>query len=664
MTITDTRRDVLARLPPIEPVRFDARDLDPCACPRIDLDAFVNARWRSANPIPADRTAWDCFSILAERVRREEARIAAQAADARSSGPEERIVGDFWATAMDEEAAAAGVAILRAKLDRIAALRTPAEIAAYLCDRHACGSGLVFRFDVAPDFDDPRRAIAYILQGGLGLPDRSYYLDTSGEAVARREAYVAHIAASLELAGFAPASAADVLVFETRLAEASLARETLARDIGARHRPIDLETAERGSANFSWRRFFEAQGVAPPSRFSLAMPDFHAAVDALLVSAPASAWRAYLAFHTIDDAAPFLDDAFAAQHHAFHGRILRGRNAIKPRWKRALDAIDAEIGEAMGRLYVERAFPPESKRCVQRLVDRLRAAFKRRLEQLDWLSERGKRAAARKLTTLRAKIGYPDRWRDWSGLATSRHSLYANVLAARAHDHRWHLGRLARPVDPDEWPIAPQTVNAGYDPQRNEIVFPAAILQPPFFDPAADAALNYGGIGAVVAHEITHGFDDQGSRFDENGRFVNWWTSADRACFDARAARLAEQFDALAIGGERVNGRLTLGENIADFGGLAVAFDALVDELAAEGHADPILDGYTQAQRFFLNWAVIWRQKLTPDEAKLRRKTDPHAPAKIRANAAAANLAAFAEAFACGPGDPMRPDQQSRIQIW
>jgi len=664
MTIADARRDVYSGLPPIEPVRFDARDIDPCASPRVDLDAFVNARWRSANPIPADRTAWDCFAILAERALRIQAGIAAEAAATdRPASSAERIVGDFWATAMLEDTSDASIELLRTELTRIANLETSADICAYLCERHARGDGLVFRFDVEPDFENPQRAIAYISQGGLGLPDRDHYFDASKDGATKRDAYVAHIAAMLQLGDASHADAVQVLEFETRLAQASLSRETIARDVGTRFRPIDPDMADRSSRNFSWRRFWSAQGVSPP-RFSLAMPDFHATVDALLETAPLAIWRAYLAFHTIDDAAPFLDDTFAARHHAFHGRALRGRQAMKPRWKRALDAIDAEIGQAMGQLYVARAFTAESKRRVQRLVDRLRAAFKRRLERLEWMSAEGKRAALVKLTALRTKIGFPDRWRDWSDLATSRESLYANVLAARAHEHRWRLAKLARAVDRDEWPMAPQTVNAGYDPQRNEIVFPAVILQPPFFDPAADAALNFGGIGAVIAHEITHAFDDQGSRFDAQGRFENWWTPSDRERFDALAARLAAQFDAMRVGSDAINGRLTLGENIADFGGLAVACEALKDELAATERADPVIDGYTQLQRFFLNWAVIWRQKLTPDEAKLRLKTDPHAPARARANSAPANLGAFAEAFACKPNDPMLQSAKVRLQIW
>jgi putative endopeptidase len=649
----------------IEPVRFDVRDIDPGADPRVDLDAFVNARWRARNPVPADRSCWDTFAVLSERTLAIQAEIAEAAASVTApAGSAERIVGDFWRSG-NRASNAQDLALLSAELARIEQLDTSEAIAAYIRERHARGLGIVFRVDVDADFADPAQNIAFISQSGLGLPDRDDYFDASSHGIARRRAYLAHVQAILEFAGL-PSSvtaADDVLALETRLAEASHSRRQLARDVGARFRPIDIDAADRSTPRFPWSVFFGNLGVVVPARFSLAMPRFFAVMDEALRSTPAAVWRAYLLHHTLDDAAPSCGGELAARHHVFHGETLRGQRTPAPRWKRALETIDAHIGEAMGELYVARCFTPESRRRVRDLAEELRAALRARLENLAWMSDTTRRAALGKLSSLTFKIGYPDRWRDWSGLVTSADSLYSNVLAARQFNQRDRLQRIGQPVDRSLWPMPPQRVNAGYVPQRNEVVFPAAILAPPFFDPGADDALNYGGIGAVIAHELIHAFDDQGSRFGADGRLDDWWTADDRAHFDALAARMIERFDAQPAGGsDKVDGRLTLGENIADFGGLAVAFDALRN--ASVDRTDALLDGYTQSQRFFLNWAVLWRQNLTLGESYFRISNDTHAPAGVRANSAAANLAAYADAFACRPDDPMGLAADERINIW
>jgi putative endopeptidase len=645
---------------PIEPVRFDVRDLDPDGDPRIDLDAFVNARWRARNPVPPDRSCWDTFAVLTERTLALEAAIADNAAssDARI-GTAERIVGDFWTSGMH---AGPDDAPLRQELARIERLDSPESIAALIADRHARGIGVVFRLDVEPDFDAPEQTIAYVSQDGLGLPDRDDYFDTSSHGLARRRAYLAHVVAMLELAGGDASLADDVLALETALAAASTPRRELARDIATRYRPVGVDAADRGTTHFRWSAFFRSLGIAPPARFSLAMLVFHAAVDALLASTPAAVWRAYLAFHTIDDAAPFLGRDVEQQHHDFHRRTLRGQKSSAPRWRRIVETIDACAGEAMGRLYVSRHFSAASKRQVEAIAENLRAAFRTRLESLDWMGEATCRAALRKLSALKFRIGHPERWRDLSALVTGPRSLYSNVLAARQFEQHDRIARIGRRPDRTRWTMSPQTVNARYDPQRNEVVFPAAMLAPPFFDPDADAALNYGGIGAVIAHELTHAFDDQGSRFGADGRFENWWTNEDRARFDALADRKRAHFDAMpTTTGEHIDGRLTLGENIADFGGLAIAYDALARATARS--RDPMIDGYTQAQRFFFGWATIWRQNLTLGEASFRLRHDRHAPAIVRANAAA-SLDGYAAAFACTVDDPMRVEPAERIAIW
>lgn len=409
-------------------------------------------------------------------------------------------------------------------------------------------------------------------------------------------AYRAHIAAMLARGGMpdpeTQSMANAVIVFETRLASASLSRQALARDIGQRYRRVALDEADRQHPMFVWSTFFAAQGIASPPYFSLAMPSFHATVDAMLREVLDAVWRAYLRFHTIDQMAVHLDDATVALHHRFHGELLRGQRVLTPRRKRVLRAIDANIGEAMGQLHVARTFPPGAKHGAEVLVDRLRAALRIRIERLDWMGPQTRTHALRKLAAMRVKIGFPGHWHDWSGLDTSARNWCANIPSARALNHRWMLAKLGKPVDQLEWPMLPQTVNAGYDPQRNEIVFPAAILQPPFFDPDADDALNFGGIGVVIAHEMPRAFDDQGSRFGADGRFENWWSDADRARFEANAQRLIEQIDSLPGTEERVDGRLTLSENIADLGGLAIAHDVLQDTIAAAASPDPMRDGH------------------------------------------------------------------------
>ncbi|MEP7044587.1 MAG: M13 family metallopeptidase [Dokdonella sp.] len=651
---------------PIEPVRFDASDLDPSASAAIDLDAFVNARWRAANPLPPDRSSWDCFTILHERSLQIQAGIAFDAAaGANDRSDSRRVVGDLWSSGL-HAVAEVSAHRLREELLRIDALDTPAAIAAYLCDRHARGWPLLFGFDVDVDFDDPRATIACISQAGLGLPDRDLYVDAS--AAALRDAYAAHIAALLQWGDSASAQthelAAVVIAFETRLASASLPRKTLARDIAQRQRRIALAAADRLNGVFRWSDFFTAQGVAPPVDVSLAMPMFQAEWNAMLIDVPAAAWRAYFTFHTIASLASALGGELAQQQHRFYGETLRGQKQPIPRWKQVLETINVHVADALGELYVAHTFSESAWRRAEELVERLRSALRARIGALDWMSEATKAQALVKLDAMRAKIGHPVRWHDWSGLATSPDDWLGNLLAARAFEQRRVLAKLGRAVDADEWSMAAQTVNAGYDPQRNEIVFPAAILQPPFFDANADDALNYGGIGAVIAHEMTHGFDDQGSRFGADGRLQNWWNDGDRARFEAKTQQLVDLFDAATIaGGEHVDGRLTLGENIADFGGLAIAWDAHAAALAENPASDPMLDGYDQRQRFFFAWATIWRQILTPAEARTRLRFDAHAPAALRANAAPSNMVEFGETFAhtCGTPRPIRALQQVRV---
>ncbi|WP_149193905.1 M13 family metallopeptidase [Luteimonas suaedae] len=651
-------------LPPVN--RFQGSDLDQAIGACQDFNAHANGKWLAANDIPGDRTSWGSFEMLGERTLAIQRQLAEQAAADEGAAGVEKIAGDFWATGMDRaRIEEQGIAPLRERLDRIEALDGPEAVAGYLRDSAAAGENVLFGFGASPDFKDSKVNIAYAMQGGLGLPDKTYYFEDGHKD--KLAAYQEHVARVLALSGVAAdgaaAQAEAIVAFETRLADKSRARVELARDAELRYNPVTPAEADALTPNFPWTRFFESQGIDTPEMFSLAIPEFHREVDAMLVDVPVDTWKAYLRFRTVDRASPFLSDDFVQANYDFYGKTLRGQQEIEPEWKRTLGTINSQVGETLGQLYVQVAFPPESKTRMDELVKNLSDALKVRIENLEWMGEETKQKAMEKWATFKPKIGYPDKWRDWSGLETGRDSYIGNVLAANAFNYRWNIDKIGQPVDPDEWFMPPQTVNAYYSSQRNEIVFPAAILQPPFFDPEADDALNYGGIGAVIGHEMIHGYDDQGSRFDPSGNFENWWTEQDSAGFKALTDRLIEQFNGYeAAPGQFVNGKLTLGENIADLGGLAVSYDAL--QRAREGEQDPMIDGLTQDQRFFLNWATVWRRNFTPEELKVRLATDSHAPAGFRAAGAPSNLPAFAAAFECKPDDAMVRDGEARIVIW
>ena len=661
-----------AELPPT--AQFAVADLDTSKNVCDNLADFVNSKWLAAHPIPADRTTWGSFEMLTERSLAASRQIAEAAAGNGEATGVEKLVGDLYATGMDESAVnAAGAQPIQPMLAKIDALKSPEDIAGYLREQFAQGLGDVFAFYSNADFKDSQKVIAYADQGGLALPEKAYYLqdgpkpgDDSWKKL--REAYVAHVSKQLQNAGVAQADAdkqaRDVLAFETRLAKASLSPIEL-RDPKAQYHWVSVAEADKLSPHFRWSEFLEAQGVSVDG-FSLSQPKFFAELDKMVADAPVAQWQAYLRAHLIDGLSPFLSDAFADEQFAFYGKTLRGQQEMKPRWKRVLGATEDAVGEALGQLYVKQYFPAESKQEMEKLVGNLRVALKARLEKLDWMGAETRAKAIEKWDSFMPKVGYPDKWRSWDGLATSREGYLQNVLAATKFNHDWLMGKVGKPVDRTEWGMSPQTVNAYYNPQQNEIVFPAAILQPPFFDPKADPALNYGGIGAVIGHEMLHGYDDQGSQFDAKGNFANWWQEADRKGFEARTAKLVQQFDDyVSIDGLHVKGQLTLGENIADLGGLTVAYDALQKALADAGKsAQDKVDGYTQDQRFFMNWATVWRRNYTPDELKVRLNTDPHAPANFRAIGAPSNMPAFAQAFSCKAGDAMVRPEDKRVVIW
>lgn len=645
--------------------QFLVSDLDTSKNACTDFGGYVNGKWLAANAIPGDRTSWGAFEMLDERSTGVQHQLAEQAAADKNATGVEKIVGDLWSTGMDEaKANAQGIDPIKGELAAIDALNDKDAIVAYIQSSAAKGQNGLFGFGAEADFKNSAVNMAYASQGGLGLPDKEYYIAASNKD--KLQAYERHIAKVLELSGIPAADAAaqakTVIAFETRLAKASKSSEDLSRDVSLYYNPVTLADADKLTPNFSWSKFFESQGVAPQEKFSLAIPAFHEEVSKMLGDTAPATWRNYLRFHAIDSASPYLSDAFANENFDFYAKTLRGQKEIKQRWKRVLDTIESQAGEALGQMYVKVAFPAESKAKMETLVGNLRTALKARIENLTWMSDETKKKAIAKWETFTPKIGYPDKWREWTGLSTNRDSYLGNVLAAQEFNYKWNLGKIGKPVDKTEWGMSPQTVNAYYNPLQNEIVFPAAILQPPFFDANATDEMNYGGIGAVIGHEMTHGYDDQGARFGPTGNFENWWTDADAKGFSGLTDKLVNQFNDYDAGGTKVNGKLTLGENIADLGGIATAYDAM--KKATDGTPDPKTDGLTRDQRFFLNWATVWRRNFTPEELTVRLKTDPHAPANFRAIGAPSNMPAFAAAFSCKAGDPMVRADDQKVVIW
>jgi putative endopeptidase len=655
---------------------FDVSELGPSTEACQNFDSFVNAKWVDANPIPADRTRWGAFDELAEKSMDEQHDIlenAAKGAATAQAGSVEQKLGWLYSAGMDQAAIdKAGFDPIKPKLAKIDALKNSADVASFLDQSFNDGDSYVFSFGSGADFNDATKQIGYVFQDGLGLPTKDYYFKPEYKDL--RAKYVDYVAKTLQLVGVSEADAkkqADqVMKFETELAKASLA-PTEMRNLDNQYHWVTVKEADKISPHFSWEKFFAAQGVDVGKGFSLSQPKFVAEFDKLLAHAPVSQWQAYLRFHLVNDASPALSQAFEDNRFDFYGKTLSGQPQQKPRWKRVVGMVNHSMGMGLGQLYVAKYFPPESKQRAEELVTNVRNALKDRIQHLDWMSDATKQKAVEKWSEFLPKIGYPDKgeWRDWSGLDLQQGQWFANVEAASKYNYHYDIGKIGKPTDRKEWGMTPQTVNAYYDPSTNTINFPAAILQPPFFYAHGDDAINYGGIGAVIGHESSHGFDDQGSQFDGKGNRSNWWSKDDKKQFDARTKLLVEQFDGYSpIKGKpdlHVNGKLTLGENIADLGGLNIAYDAL--QTALKNHpqeAASKIDGYTQDQRFFLNWARVWRGNIREKQAELYLNIDPHSPASIRAIAAPSDMSAFAQAFQCKTTDPMVRSGDKQVKIW
>ncbi|HEX6748160.1 MAG TPA: M13 family metallopeptidase [Longimicrobium sp.] len=632
-----------------------------------DFYSFANQAWLDSTRIPAIYPAWGAFYELAENNENVLKTVLEDAAAHRgdASNPYARL-GTFYAACMDSAAAeAAGAAPLQAVLARIAAANTPAAIAAEAARLRRSGVGALWSIAGGQDDKASDRVVLQIAQSGLGLPDRDYYLKTDSASVALRSEYVVHVARMLELAGETPAKARDdaqkILRIETALAQASMTR-VQQRDPNAIYHKLSMAQLRALAPGFDWTAYLREVGAPTVDSVLVRQPDFVSAAGRLLTTAPVADWQAYLRWQLVNQEAARLSSAFVNQNFAF-GKRFTGATELQPRWKRCMYEADNGLGELLGQAYVAKAFTPEAKSRADEMVRNLRAALAERIRGLAWMSAATKQAALAKLEAFMPKIGYPDRWRDYSALEVRTGAYAANAMEADRFEFDRRMRRIGRPVDRAEWGMTPPTVNAYYNPSLNEIVFPAGILQPPFFDPAADDATNYGAMGAVIGHEATHGFDDQGRQYDAVGNLRDWWTPEDAARYNAQADRIIAQFSGyVAVDTMHLNGRLTAGENIADLGGLTIAYAAL--QKALEGKPRTVIGGFTPEQRFFLGWAKVWRELRRPEYQRMLTTIDPHSPSQWRVNGPLSNMPEFARAFGCGAGDPMVRADPLRVQIW
>ncbi len=640
----------------------DRSNLDTTCAPCQDFYQFATGGWRARTPIPAAFPRWGAFAEMQERNRA----ILHDVLDQAAASPTPTKLGTYYATCTDSTGAdAAGIKPIEDELNHIDAVTTQTGLRAEIARLQGYGIGVPVALIVNQDRKESTREALYLSQGGIGLPDRDYYTKTDSASAKTRAAYAAHVARILTLGGVQPAAArgeADsILALETALAYASMTRVER-RDPYNTYHKMSLAAADSLAPHLEWRTWLTDLQAPKIADVIVMQPRFLTAVDSLVQHEPIALWRAYLRWHFLSSAAPWLDSSFVNENFRMQ-QALTGTPEMLPRWQRCVQATDQGLGDDLGRAFVARAFPPEAKARALALVHNMEETLKNDLTTLAWMSPETRKAAIVKLAAFANKIGYPDKWRDYSSLTISRRPFIQNVLAAREFEVHRRLSKLADKVDRTEWTMTPPTVNAYYNGSMNEIVFPAGILQPPFFDPQADDATNYGGIGYVIGHEMTHGFDDQGRKSDAQGNLRDWWTPADAQAFDQRANMVAEQYSGyIAVDSVHVNGRLTLSENIADLGGITIAYTAM-EHVYANQPRDTIA-GFTPEQRFFLAVAQAWRESTRPEFARQLAITDPHSPGRWRVNGPLSNMPQFAQAFHCKVGDPMVRPESERPQIW
>jgi putative endopeptidase len=647
----------------------DLTILDKTCKPCEDFYNYANGEWLKKNPVPAAYPSWGRFNELAERNREQLHGILDSAAAnwKAPSGSNEQKIGDFYASCMDEKQInAAGANPLNPEFGRIAAVSNVADLQAEVARLQSEGVGALFQFGSTQDMKDSTRVIGGADQGGLGLPDRDYYTKTDDKSKQVREQYREHVTKMFALvvgdSAKAAAEANTVLDLETKLAEASLTNVER-RDPDKTYHKMSRTELRTLTPNWSWDTYFQQIGYTNIDAVDVSAPKFFETMSRELKQVPVSDWKIYLRWHLVNSAAPWLSQPFVDEDFNFKGRVLQGTTELLPRWKRCVSATDHQLGEALGQIYVEKYFPPRAKARAQEMVGRLIDALHDDLQTLSWMGPATRQQALAKLSTFTRKIGYPDKWRDYSAYRVDRTSYAGNQMRGAEFAFKRDLNKIGKPVDRNEWGMTPPTVNAYYDAEMNEIVFPAGILQPPFFDPDADDASNFGGMGAVIGHEMTHGFDDQGRKFDAQGNLRDWWTPEDQKNFNERAQCVKTQFESYKVQDNlHENGDLVLGESIADLGGLNIAYRALQKELATK--RPPAIGGFTPEQRFFLAYTQIWAASDRPEFERLMLNTNPHPLARLRAIAAPSNMPAFSQAFGCKDGDAMVRAAAMRCQIW
>ena len=654
--------------PPLDP-----KNMDTSVKPGDDFFRYANGAWIKRTEIPPEYSRWGAFNELIERNNDALHVIAEQASKTQVDpklAPETQKVGDYYASGMDEKTIdALRTKPLAEEFQRIDAIKDRAALLKAIAHLHTIGVGAFFEFGSGQDAKDSSRDIAQAVQGGLGMPDRDYYTKQDADMKQEREKYVAHVTKMLTLLGEPADKAAEdakkILALETKLAEASRTRVQL-RDPVKNYNKMDVRHLQDVTPDWNWSDYFKTIDLVESGDVNVQQPEFFKAANDLFRSTSLDDWKAYLRWHLINAAAPALSKDFVDEDFNFRERILRGTQQIKPRWKRVILSEDNDIGEALGKLYVGFYFPPEAKARALELVNNLKEALADRIKTLEWMDEPTKQEALKKLAAFTVKIGYPDKWLDYSLLQIDRGPFVVNALRANEFEADRDIKKIGKPVDRTDWGMTPPTVNAYYNSNMNEIVFPAGILQPPFFYANADDAVNYGAIGAVIGHEMTHGFDDEGRQFDAKGNLRDWWTPKSAEEFEKRSAAIVQQYNEYEpLPGLHVNGELTQGENIADIGGVKLAYAAL--QKALDKHPEERakkIDGFTPEQRFFLSFAAIWRQKIRDEDQKMRLTTDPHSPAQFRVNGPLSDLAEFQKAFGISDGSPMVRSADKRVNIW
>ncbi len=664
-----------AAKPQIEknPPPLDPKNMDTSVNPAQDFYLYANGGWVKRNPIPPEFSRWGSFNELTEKnndALHDICEKAAQPQAGAKADPSVQKVGDFYASGMNEEAInAAKIGPINDELKRIDAIKDRNGVLDEIAHLHSIGATAFFGFTSGQDDKNSTQVIAQAYQGGLGLPDRDYYTKDDEGSKKLRDAYVQHVTKMLTLAGEAADTAAKdaqkIMALETSLAKPARTRVEL-RDPQKNYNKMTAADLQKLMPDFKWNQYFKAIDLHEPGEINVGQPDFFKAADQVFAQTAVEDWKPYFRWHLIHAVAPTLSTDFVNENFDFYSKTLTGAQQIKPRWKRVVTATDGVIGEALGKLYVDEHFPPEAKARALEMVNNLKAALSDRINTLEWMDEPTKKAAQKKLAAFTVKIGYPDKWRDYSKLQIDRGPYVLNVLRGEKFEEQRELNKIGKPVDKGEWGMTPPTVNAYYNPNLNEIVFPAGILQPPFFDPKADDAVNYGGMGAVIGHEMTHGFDDQGRQYDEVGNLRNWWSDASAKAYDERRKVVVAQYSAYEpLPGQHINGELTQGENIADIGGIKIAYAAFKKAQAKNpASADQKIDGFTPDQRFFLAFAQIWRNNQRDEDLKLRLNTDPHSPGRFRTIGPLSDDPDFQKAFNLPDNCPMVRPANERVNIW